>query len=98
VKPTFVDPDDPAATDDLNVTVVRLRPDERLPPYTNDSLDVLIVVLAGTGELDCDEQAYALGPATVVVVPRGAQRAVRAGADGLEYVSAHRRRSGLGFG
>jgi mannose-6-phosphate isomerase-like protein (cupin superfamily) len=91
--------DDAAATDDLNVTVVRLRPDEALPEHVNDQLDVLLVVLQGDGTLTCDGATTALGPSTpVVVVPKGARRQITAGPGGLAYVSAHQRQPGLHIG
>jgi quercetin dioxygenase-like cupin family protein len=83
------------ASDDLNATLVAWPAGGGVPAHRNSERDVLLVVVAGGGSLRVDERAVELRPATAVVIPRGATRSMTAGADGLRYLSAHRRRSGL---
>lgn len=98
MNPVVVDAEHPAATADLNATVVSLAPAQSLPAHVNGERDVLLAVLAGTGTLVCDGVEHPLGPSSVVIVPKGALRSIAAGADGIHYVSAHRVRPGLAIG
>jgi len=86
-----------AAQSDLNVNVVRLEAGDEIGEHVNDDVDVVVAVLAGAGRLVVDGRVVALGPGTVVHVPRGASRRLEA-ASPLGYLSVHRRRAGLGVG
>lgn len=79
----------------LNVNVIRLSTGEGIPTHVNGELDVLLVVFEGEGELTVDGATDALGPGVVVVVPRGAQRAIHCLHGPLVYLTAHRQRGGL---
>jgi quercetin dioxygenase-like cupin family protein len=83
--------------EDLHANLVHLDPDGSMPAHVNDELDVLVVVLAGTGTLVLEGAVHDLDPPCAVLVPRGSERAVRAGADGLDYLTVHRRRGPLGI-
>ncbi|WP_433340962.1 cupin domain-containing protein [Streptomyces sp. CA-253872] len=75
----------------LDANLVRLGPGEEVAAHREEALDVLLVVVAGTGVASGTE----LRPGSAVWLPRGAERELRAGARGLAYVTAHRRRAGL---
>ena len=80
---------------DLDANAVWLRPGDGIDEHVNDEVDVLVVVWRGDGELTADGRMTALRPGVVVQVPRGARRGIRAGDDGLTYLSVHRRRDGV---
>lgn len=80
---------------DLDANVVRLRPGDAIGEHVNDDVDVLVVVWSGAGELTADGRPVPLRPGTVCRIDRGARRRIRAGADGMTYLSVHRRREGL---
>jgi uncharacterized cupin superfamily protein len=83
---------------DLNVNLVRLGPGRSMAEHTNHQLDIVLVVLAGTGRLVVDDVDCHLGPAVVAQVPKGMTRAILAGAEGMAYLTVHRRRDPLGIG
>jgi quercetin dioxygenase-like cupin family protein len=83
------------AGDDLNTTLVTWDPGKGVAPHRNDERDVLLVAVAGSGELVVDDQRIELQAPAAVLIPRGTTRAVVAGPSGLRYLSVHRRRSGL---
>lgn len=86
------------ATEDLNVTLLAWPPGEGPAEHVNDERDVVIVVAAGTGLVVLDGVSHHVRSGHVVVVPRGASRALQAGPDGIRYLSVHRRRGGLQIG
>ena len=61
----------------------------------NDSLDVLVVVLGGSGTAVVAGDAHALSAGQVLLIEKGLSRSITAGADGLRYLSVHRRRGPL---
>jgi quercetin dioxygenase-like cupin family protein len=80
------------ASSDLNATLLAWPPGHELAEDTNSELDVLLIVLEGGGVATVDEQEHALVPGSALLVERGSARIIRAGADGLRYLSVHRRR------
>ena len=83
------------ASSDLNATLLARPPGHQLRADTNSELDVLLIVLEGGGIATVDEQEHALLPGNALLVEKGRSRAIRAGADGLRYVSVHKRRRPL---
>lgn len=84
---------DPAG--DLNANLVRLEPGHAMDEHVNREVDVLVVVLTGSGHLVLDTRTVPLAPQVVAHVPKGASRAIHAGPSGLDYLTVHRRRAGL---
>lgn len=80
---------------DLDANLVRLPPGAEVGEHQEDVLDVLLVVVAGTGRVVMGEEFLELAPTTVVRLPRTSRRALVAGPDGLAYLTVHRRRPGL---
>lgn len=80
---------------ELDANLVRLPPDAEVGEHQEDTLDVLLVVLAGSGVVVTGETALPLAPTTVTWLPRTSRRAVQAGPGGLAYLTVHRRRPGL---
>ncbi len=83
---------------DLDANLVRLHPGRSIGEHVNGDVDVLMSVTAGTAELVIDGAAHPIRCGAFALVPRGSRRSVRAGADGVTYLSIHRRRSPLGVG
>lgn len=65
--------------------------------HRNDSVDVLVVVLAGDGTATIEEVTVALASMAAVLIERGTTRAIAAGASGLRYLTVHDQRSPLGI-
>jgi quercetin dioxygenase-like cupin family protein len=87
-----------AASEDLNATLLAWPPGGGPPEHVNEERDVLLVVVAGTLELTVDDEARELSAGNALIVEKGRRRGLRAGADGVRYVSAHLRRPGLQIG
>lgn len=85
---------EPAARQ-LDANVISLRPDGRIDAHVGPDLDVLLHVIAGSGQIVTAADTVELHPGAVVWLPRRSQRAVLAGPDGLTYLSVHPRRPGL---
>ncbi|GHI85066.1 cupin domain-containing protein [Streptomyces xanthophaeus] len=82
----------------LDANLVRLLPGAEVAAHTEAEVDVLVVVVAGTGSLSLDEAELEVGPGSLTLMPRGVPRAILAGPDGLTFLTAHRRRSGMSIG
>ena len=81
---------------DLNANLVRLSPGGAVGEHRNDEVDVLVVVLAGSGTLVVDGEPVALAADRIVAVPRGTRRSIRASDDeGLLHLTVHRQRGPL---
>jgi quercetin dioxygenase-like cupin family protein len=88
-----------ATSADLNVNLVVWPPAGGVDAHVNAERDVLWVVLEGSGEVTIDGVAHSVAAGWAALVPKGAERALRAGPEGIRYVSAHLRRpSGIALG
>jgi uncharacterized cupin superfamily protein len=83
------------STDELNATLLAWPPGHEVAEHTNTELELLVVVLEGSGVVFIDGRRHAVGPGSLLVIEKGRSRAIVAGADGLRYVSVHRRRGPL---
>lgn len=81
--------------DDLNANLVILAPRESLAEYVNTEVDVLIVGVAGSGIIELDGRRHSIMEGHVIIIPKGAHRAIRAGETRFAYLTCHRRRPGL---
>jgi quercetin dioxygenase-like cupin family protein len=82
----------------FHTNLVVLEAGGSIPAHRNDGLDVLIVVLAGSGVATVDDDAVALAAISALLVPRGAVRSVTAGRLGLRYLTVHAPRGPLTIG
>jgi len=82
-------------TEDLDVNVVAFPPGHGVGAHVNDQVDVLLVVVAGCGVAEIDGRPHVLSPGVLVLIPKGARRALRSTAGRLVYVTCHRRRPRL---
>jgi quercetin dioxygenase-like cupin family protein len=83
------------ASEDLNATLLSWPPGHVVEEHVNAELDVLLLVLDGSGEVTVDARDHAVGRGSAVLIEKGRARSVRAGASGIRYLSVHRRRAPL---
>ncbi|WP_217169186.1 hypothetical protein [Streptomyces sp. AC512_CC834] len=79
----------------LDANVVRLPAEGRVDTHTEPDLDVLLLVLDGEASLLCTDGERPLRAGILTWLPHSSTRAVRAGADGVTYLTVHRRRPGM---
>ncbi|MFJ9344651.1 cupin domain-containing protein [Streptomyces sp. NPDC101733] len=82
----------------LDANLVRLLPDAEVAAHTEAEVDVLLLVVAGGGRLTLDGAPSDVVPGSLTFLPRATARGLVAGADGLVFLTAHRRRSGMSIG
>jgi uncharacterized protein (DUF2249 family) len=63
--------------------------------HAGPDVDVLIHVLAGSGQLITELSTLRLHAGTLIWLPRHSQRQFTAGPDGLRYLTVHQRRQAL---
>jgi len=80
---------------DLDSNVIALPPEGAVASHTGPDLDVLVHVLAGSGQLTTELETLDLVAGALLWLPRGSRRAFTAGPDGLRYLTVHRRRQAL---
>jgi quercetin dioxygenase-like cupin family protein len=80
---------------DLNVNLLAFRHGDGVASHVNAEVDVLLVGIAGEGEVVVGETTYPLVPGRVVLIPKGQARSIRAVSEQLSYLSCHRTRPGL---
>lgn len=80
---------------DLDSTIIALPAGGVIEAHTGPDLDVLIHVLAGSGQLTTERGTLDLGPGAVLWLPRRSRRQFTAGPDGLRYLTVHQRRQAL---
>ncbi len=80
---------------DLDANLVRLDPDATIGHHRNNDVDVLIIVHSGTGEITINDITRNVSSGHLALIPRMASRSVKAGPEGINYLSVHRRRSPL---
>ena len=86
------------SADGFHTNLVVLAPSGAIAAHRNDAIDVLLVVLAGSGTVTVDAVPMPVTPMSAVLVPRGAMRSIAAGDDGLRYLTIHERRPPLTIG
>lgn len=83
------------STSDLNANVLRFATGDGVPEHVNSEVDVLLLVIHGEGAVTLDGRELPVRGGQLVMLPKGARRAIRAVGDELVYVTVHRRRMGL---
>ncbi len=83
---------------DLDSNIIALPPDGTIDAHTGPDLDVLIHVLAGSGQLTTELGTIDLAPGALLWMPRRARRQFTAGEQGLRYFTVHQRRQSLVLG
>ncbi|WP_037608925.1 cupin domain-containing protein [Streptacidiphilus rugosus] len=79
----------------LDANLVHLQAGRQVGTHTEPDLDVLLLVVAGSGVLTSPGGAERLTAGSLYWLPRGSTRALTAGDAGLSWLTVHRRRPGL---
>ncbi|MDN5895501.1 Uncharacterized conserved protein, DUF2249 family [Brevibacterium sp. Mu109] len=80
---------------DLDSNIIALPPGGAIDAHTGPDLDVLIHVLAGSGQLTTELGTIDLTPGALVWMPRRSRRQFTASDQGLRYLTVHQRRQAL---
>lgn len=80
---------------DLDSNVIALPPGQAIDAHTGPDLDVLIHVLAGSGQLTTELGTIDLTPGVLLWLPRRSRRHFTASVEGLRYLTVHQRRQAL---
>ncbi len=80
---------------DLDSNVIALAPGASIDAHAGPDVDVLIHVLAGSGQLATELDTLALRTGSLTWLPRRSRRQFTAGPDGLRYLTVHQRRQAL---
>ncbi|GAY09387.1 DUF2249 domain-containing protein [Pseudonocardia sp. N23] len=80
---------------DLDSNIVRLAPGAEVGEHEGPDLDVLFVVLDGSGVLTTERNDLLLEAGAMVWLPRRSRRRFQAGTDGLRYLTVHGKRQAL---
>ncbi|KWW98865.1 hypothetical protein LI90_495 [Carbonactinospora thermoautotrophica] len=78
----------------LLANLVRLPAGDTVGEHRESSLDVLLLVVDGGGTATVDGHRHELTAGTLLLLPRGASRALHAGPTGLAYLTVHGHRAG----
>lgn len=84
-----------AATDDLNVNLLRFNQGEGVAEHINTEVDVLMIGIAGEGTVSINGAPNPIRTGQAVIIPKGALRATEAVSEFFAYLTCHRRRPGL---
>ncbi len=80
---------------DLDSNIIALAPGAAIDAHAGPDVDVLIHVLAGSGQLITELATLELRPGALVWLPRRSRRQFTAGPGGLRYLTVHQRRQAL---
>jgi quercetin dioxygenase-like cupin family protein len=79
----------------FDANIIHLQPGSRIEAHAGPEFDVLLHILHGDGQLMTEVGTLALRPGELLWLPRLSRREIRAGEQGLTYLTVHSRRSGL---
>lgn len=79
----------------LDANLVHLPPLHQIDNHTEPDLDVLLIVVDGSGMLAAAGTLTSLTTGMVAWLPHGSSRSLAAGDRGLSYLTVHRRRPGM---
>jgi quercetin dioxygenase-like cupin family protein len=80
---------------ELNATIFDWPAGHATPPHRNAEREVLLVVLRGSAVVHVDGAEVARAAGEALLIEKGAERHLVAGAEGARVLTAHRRRPGL---
>ena len=81
-------------SEDLDCTFVAWEEGKGVVSHVNTEVDVVMLVVSGQGEARVNADIIGLSPGTVILIPKGAERAVKASSR-LSYLNIHKRRKRL---
>ena len=80
---------------DLDSNIIALPAGDEIGLHVGPNLDVLILVLQGSGQLQTELNVIELQQGALVWLPRKAQRRFIAGPEGIQYLTVHHRKPTL---
>lgn len=80
---------------DLDSNIIALPAGDDIGLHVGPNLDVLILVLQGSGQLQTELNVIELQQGALVWLPRKAQRRFIAGPEGIQYFTVHQRKPTL---
>lgn len=80
---------------DLDANQVVLPAGDGVGEHVGPDLDVLMHVLTGSGELVTENGTLELRPGALIWLPKRSRREIKAGDDGLSYLTVHQKRQSL---
>jgi uncharacterized protein (DUF2249 family)/quercetin dioxygenase-like cupin family protein len=80
---------------DLDSNIIALPAGDEIGLHAGPNLDVLILVLQGSGQLQTELNVIELQQGALVWLPRNAQRRFIAGPEGIQYFTVHHRKPTL---
>jgi uncharacterized protein (DUF2249 family) len=80
---------------DLDSNIIQLPPSACIATHVGPEVDVLLLVLDGTGQITTELNTLDLHSGALVWLPQRSQRQVAAGPQGLSYLTVHPRRQAL---
>ena len=80
---------------DLDSNIIALAPGATIDAHAGPDVDVLIHVVAGSGQLTTELGTLALSAGSLTWLPRRSRRQFTAGPSGLRYLTVHQRRQAL---
>lgn len=80
---------------DLDANIIALPANDEIGLHIGPNLDVLILVLQGSGELHTEVSMIPLVQGQILWLPRNAQRRFVAGPNGVQYFTVHHRKPTL---
>ncbi|MDQ0687384.1 quercetin dioxygenase-like cupin family protein [Streptomyces achromogenes] len=79
----------------LDANLVHLPAHQCVETHAEPDLDVLVLVVAGHGILGTGDRNEPLTGGALFWLPHGSTRRITASADGVSYLTVHRRRPGM---
>jgi mannose-6-phosphate isomerase-like protein (cupin superfamily) len=84
---------------DLDANLVVVEAGESFASDAHSEVDVLLIVVAGSGTIEVDGEVHLLARSRIVHVPKATSRTIEASmAEPLVYVTVHRSRGRLAIG
>lgn len=81
--------------EDLDVTLLAWTEGHEIAAHVNNEVDVVTVVLAGTGVARLAGVEHELKAGSVLIIPKGVERAITSKSDNFRYLNVHKRRKRL---
>ena len=83
------------AGEELNANLIVFEAGEGVEAHVNAEVEVLLVGIEGEGRVTVDDREWPLRSGGLLVIPKGARRAIRSAGGRFAYLTCHRRRPGL---
>ncbi len=80
------------ACEDLNATLLWWPDQHTITPHVNNEVDVLLLVMDGSGTVVVNGEEIAMSAGQALLIPKGAERAIRSATPSFCYLNIHRRR------